>query len=52
MRSSRVENDLLVSVSNLEVDLIARLQPSAIPQRLGDHNLPLRPDSANHTSEV
>jgi hypothetical protein len=46
-RSPGDEHDLLVA--QLEVDLIARMQASAIPQRLRDYYLPLSTDPTSHT---
>jgi hypothetical protein len=49
-RSPRDEHDLLVA--QLEVDLIARVQTSAIPQRLRDDHLPLSTYPTSHTRRV
>jgi hypothetical protein len=46
--SPRVKHDLLFA--QLEVDLIAWLQVSAIPQRLRNYHLSLSTDPTSHTS--
>lgn len=34
-----------------EVDLVPRLDPELVAHLLGNHDLPLRPDSVSHTAE-